>query len=222
MGHFEGPTKDPGKRRNLLGVLPIILLVALSLLLLVPFAIPSNEWYVADPRSPVMGASTVTRTVHYGLADQVTEWRGEDTSFTSHKGYDGDLEERYTYPGVAQNVLYILIAVILTACWYVYVAVQYENGLSVGNGRWSYMVPSVVGIVTVVSFGIGLLYFYVAFEAALRDDFVPNSIDDEAGVGSAFWIALVSMLVMLLAVAISFSGNWRAMKKAQGEGEVQG
>jgi hypothetical protein len=70
-------------------------------------------------------------------------------------------------------------------------------------------------------FAIGLLYFYIAFEEALRDDYMKGFFEDKANVGSAFWMALASMLVMLPAVVLSFIRTWRAMKmdhpSSQGE-----
>jgi hypothetical protein len=71
-----------------------------------------------------------------------------------------------------------------------------------------------VGVVTVLAFVVGLIYFYVAFEGALRED-MESAVDwDTAGIGSAFWAALASLLVMLPAVAISFVSSWRAMDRS--------
>lgn len=190
-----------------------MLLVALAILILVLFGLQTNEWYVAEATDPFGMPSVVEEWVHFGLVGQENHLTYGDDTRTINRSYKG-LDQELTYPDVARNTLYLLIGVILMACWFVYLAVRYEYGLAEGDSRWSYMLPSIVGTVTVIVLGIVLLYFYVAFEGALDEDMGSAIVWDTAGVSWAFWAALVSLLLMVPAVAISFSSSWRAMDRA--------
>ncbi len=206
--------KDEHNEKQFLGVLPILLLVASSLLILVLLSIQTTEWYVAEVVDPLGQPTLVEEWDHYGLVGQVNHLSLSGDTKEVPLRYKASLDEMYSYPGVARNMLYLLVGVILCNCWFVYLAIRLEYGLEEGESRWSYFLPSIVGIFTVFTFGMGLLYFYVAFEGALREDMGSAIVWDTAGVGSAFWVALVSLLVMLPAVAISFIGSWRAMDKS--------
>jgi hypothetical protein len=62
---------DEGSEKRFLGVLPILLLVASSLLILAQFSIMTTEWYVAEVGDPLGMPSLVEEWDHYGLVGQV-------------------------------------------------------------------------------------------------------------------------------------------------------
>ncbi len=219
---FEGETHDPGKvdgvkKARYRNFTLIAALVALFLVLIV-ISMLSYDWYVADSLGAPWLQDGMWSTVHFGLTGE--EWHmgvpGSQTIMLS--GYDGIVED-HAYIGVARNFSYVMIAVLLMACAFIYLVGRLEYGLEEGESRWSYFLPSIIGTMTIVVLVGGLMYFLVAFEDALQND-IGDQIDWEtAGYGWPVWLAALSILLLLPAITISYASAWRAMDSVNGVDE---
>ena len=197
IGAVETAKKDITKY-----ILPIVLIACLFLGMIV-VSMASYDWYVAEA---------------LGLLGEEYDLSINNVSGRSHFAYEGSFED-YSYHSVARNLLYILIAVILMSCLFMYLVGRMEDGLEKGGSKLSFLLPSIVGTAILLLLVGGLLYFYVGFEDALSDDRGEEIDWATAGYGWPIWGATAAGLLMLPAIALSDLCAWRAIHITHRVGE---
>ena len=160
IGAVETAKKDITKY-----ILPIVLIACLYLGMIV-VSMASYDWYVAEALGCEHVDDGVYAPAHFGLLGEEYDLSINNVSGRSHFAYEGSFED-YSYHSVARNLLYILIAVILMSCLFMYLVGRMEDGLEKGGSKLSFLLPSIVGTAILLLLVGGLLYFYVGFEDAL-------------------------------------------------------